>query len=121
MKQQKFTNETNQIFIRAIPVLITSALALQLLLTGCANINHREESIDTILAKENVLIEKVKLERAQPDVSKAVNQSESLRKAEGHLLMALDEILKANEVVTTKLTNQTKREVSVERYEQNHR
>lgn len=64
-----------------------------------------------------MLIEKVKLERAQPEVSEAVLKSESLKKAEVHLLMALEELLKANEVVTKKLLNQSKKEVKLERHE----
>jgi len=117
MEQQKFTNGTNQLFKRTIPILITTAMTIQILLTGCASINRKEESIDTILTRENALIEKVKLERAQPEVTEAVSQSESLKKAEVHLSLALDELIKANEVVMMKLIKQDKKEVFVERHE----
>lgn len=115
MEQRKFTNGTNQLFIRTIPILITTAMTIQFLLTGCASINRKEDSIDAILAKENALIEKVKLERAQPEVIEAISKSESLKKAETHLILALDELLKANEVVTMKIINQDKKEVLIER------
>lgn len=115
MKQRKFTNSTNQLFQRAIPILITTAMTIQVLLTGCASINRKDETIDTILAKENALIEKVKLERAQPEVIDAISKSDSLKKAEAHLGMALDELLNANKVVSKKLINQDKKEVFIER------
>lgn len=115
MKQRKFTNGTNQLFKRTIPILITTAMTIQFLLTGCASINRKEDSIDAILAKENALIEKVKLERAQPEVSEAVSKSDSLKKAEAHLIMALNELIQANEVVTMRLINQNKKEVFNER------
>lgn len=85
------------------------------LLTGCASIDRKEETVHEILTKENVLLQKVKLERAQPEVSQAVLQSESLKKAEAHLALAIDEIIKANEVVTMKLMKQDEKEVEIER------
>ena len=115
MEQQKFTNGTDKLLKRTIPLLITIALTIQVLLAGCASINRRDDSIDAILAKESALIEKVKLERAQPEVIEAISKSDSLKKAEAHLGMALEELLKANEVVTMKLINQDKKEVFIER------
>jgi hypothetical protein len=117
MEQQKFTNGTNQLFKRTIPILITTAMTIQILLTGCASINRKEESIDSILSRENALIEKVKMERAQPEVTEAVSQSESLKRAEVHLSLALDELIKANEVVMMKLIKQSEKEVFIERHE----
>jgi hypothetical protein len=115
MEQQKFNTSTNQLLKRTIPILITASMTIQILLTGCASINRKEDSIDAILAKENVLIEKVKLERAQPEVIEAVSKSDCLKKAEAHLNLALEELLKANEVVTMKIINQDNKEVFIER------
>ena len=121
MKQPKFNKGTKQFFKRTIPPLITTAIALQILLTGCASVDRKDDSIDAILAKENVLIQKVQAERSQADVASAVQQSASLMKAEAHLSLALEEMLKANEVVTTKLINQDEREVLIERNTRNNR
>jgi hypothetical protein len=115
MEQQKFNTSTNQLLKRTIPILITTAITIQILLTGCASVNRKVDSIDAILAKENVLIEKVKLERAQPEVIEAISKSDSLKKAEAHLNLALDELMKANEVVTMKIINQDNKEVFIER------
>lgn len=115
MQQTKFSNSTNNLLKRTIPILITASLTIQVLLTGCASVNRKEETIDTILAKESALIEKVKLERAQPEVIQGVSQSESLKKAEAHLSLALDELLRANEVIQVKLLKQNGTEVQIER------
>jgi hypothetical protein len=55
------------------------------------------------------------LERAQPEVIEAVSKSDCLKKAEAHLNLALEELLKANEVVTMKIINQDNKEVFIER------
>lgn len=115
MEQQNFITNTNQLLKRATPILITTAMTIQILLTGCASIDRKDDSIDAILAKENALIEKVKLERAQPEVIEDVSKSDTLKKAEAHLNLALDELIKANEVVTMKLINQDNKEVFIER------
>lgn len=121
MKQPKFLYSTDTFLKRAIPLLTAAALTTQVLLTGCASINRKEETIDSILAKENTLIEKVKLERAQPEVSNGVSRDESLKKAEAHLSLALDELLKANEVIQMKLIKQNEVEVQIERSSANDR
>lgn len=115
MQQTTFNNGTNDILKRLLPLLITFGLTTQVLLTGCASVDRKEETIGEILTKESVLLQKVKLERAQPEVSDAVLQSDSLKKAEAHLSLALDEIIRANEVVTTKLMKQNEKEVEFER------
>jgi hypothetical protein len=115
MQQTQFINSTDKLLKRTIPIIITAGLTLQVLLTGCASIDRKEETVHEILTKENVLLQKVKLERAQPEVSQAVLQSESLKKAEAHLALAIDEIIKANEVVTMKLMKQDEKEVEIER------
>ena len=117
MNKHKFNNGTPQLLKLTILSTLTLSFALQIALTGCASIDRKEESIDAILGRENVLIEKVKLERAQPEVIEAVQQSDSLKKAEAHLSMALDELMKANEVVRMKLIKQTEKEVFIERHE----
>lgn len=117
MEQQKFNNKAPKLYKRTIPPLLVLAMTIQILLIGCASINRTEESIIDILAKENVLIEKVKLERAESKVSEAVHKNESLKKAEAHLILALDEILKANEVVMVKLLKQNQMEVKLEQSE----
>lgn len=121
MKQPKFLIITDNFHKRAIPLLTTLTLTIQVLLTGCASINRKEETIDSILAKENVLIEKVKLERSQPEVEQGVSQNEGLKKAEAHLALALDELLKANEVIQMKLIKQNEMEVPIERSSANDR
>ncbi len=87
------------------------ALTLQMLLTGCTSAPHRDDSIHAILEKENELIEKLKAERSENNLRQSIEQSESLIRAEAHLLMSLDEIINANKVVTTKLMNLNKQEV----------
>lgn len=115
MKQQNFNNGPSKLFQQSIPTLISTVMTIHFLLIGCASTNRRDDSIDAILAKENALIAKVKLERVQPEVTDAIAKSDSLKKAEAHLNMALDELIQANEVVTMKLINQNKKEVLNER------
>ncbi|MGE3757850.1 MAG: hypothetical protein AB7H97_08840 [Pseudobdellovibrionaceae bacterium] len=115
MKQKQIFNSTEIFLRRAFPLIAIAGLTAQLLLTGCASVNRKEETIDSILAKESTLIEKVKLERAQPEVSQAISQNEDLKKAEAHLVLALDELLKANEVIQLKIIKQNKTEVHFER------
>jgi len=115
MEQQQIFNKAEVFLRRAFPLLAIAGLTAQLLLTGCASVNRREETIDSILEKENALIEKVKLERTQPEVSQGVSQNEDLKKAEAHLVLALDELLKANEVIQLKLIKQNETEVHFER------
>ena len=115
MQQTKFLNNADKLLKRTIPIFITAGLTIQVLLTGCASLNRKEETIDNILAKESALIEKVKFERTQPEVVQSVSQSESLKKAEAHLTLALDELLKANEVIQMKLIKQNETEVQIER------
>jgi hypothetical protein len=116
MKTTNLITSTHEV-LKRLPTLITiTALAGQTILTGCASINQKEESIDAILAKQNVLIEKVKIERAQPEVSEKVSTDESLKKAEMHLLLSLDEIVKANETIKTRIINENRKD---ENYGQN--
>ena len=58
MNKREFINGTPKFYNRPIPSILILASALQFTLPGCASVDRREESIDAILAKENVLIEK---------------------------------------------------------------
>lgn len=86
------------------------------MLTGCASMNQKEESIGDIIEKENTLIGKVQAERATPEVQQGVSQNASLKVSEDHLGLALQELLKANEVITTKLIQQNEKEVDFDRF-----
>lgn len=110
MKQTKIFYATNGFIKRLTPPLILLTMTSQVLLAGCASVNHREDSIESILKKENALIEKLRFERAQPDVSEAVLKSDSLKKAEAHLSTSLDELFRANEVIMSKILKQSNQE-----------
>lgn len=110
MNKPKFSNSTRKLLIQLPLIILMLALTLQMLLTGCASSPHRDNSIHTVLAKENELIEKIKAERSDENLRQAIEQNELLKKAEAHLLMSLDEILNANKVVTTKIMNPNKQE-----------
>ena len=110
MNKPKFSNSTRKLLIQLPLIILMLALTLQMLLTGCASSPHRDDSIHAVLAKENKLIEKLKVERADENLRQAIQQNELLKKAEVHLLMSLDEILNANKVVTTKIMNPNKQE-----------
>ncbi len=89
MKQPNFNNATKPPFNRITSSLILIGFTSGFLLTGCTSMNSREDSIEAILAKENTVIEKLKMERAQPEISKAVQQNDNLKKAEAHLNHAI--------------------------------
>ena len=111
MNKPKFIINATKV-LRKLPLLLTfTALTGHTLLTGCASVSHKDESIDVVLRKENVLIEKLKAERAQPDIVQSVSENEALSKAEVHLGLGLEEILKANETIKTKILKQNKKEV----------
>lgn len=111
MNKTKFNTETHMILKRVPLILAIVGITGQFVLTGCASVNQKDESIEAILAKENTLIEKVKLERGQPQIVEALSANENLQKAEVHLLLSLDEIIKANETITIKLLKQKPKEV----------
>ena len=111
MHKPKFSNSTRKLILQLPLIILMLAITLQILLTGCASAPHRDDSIHAILAKENELIEKLKVERSEETLRQSIEQNEPLKKAEVHLMMSLDEILNANKVVTTKLMNSNKQEV----------
>jgi len=111
MNKTKTKISTRPLINPITKLIISLTVITQILLTGCASVQHRDDSIHAILKKENELIKKIKAERLEENLQRALNQSETLRRAEVHLSMSFDEILKANEVVITKLINQNKEEV----------
>jgi hypothetical protein len=116
MNNNKFKNKTKQILKGGNSTTILITLAISTMLTGCASMNQHEESIGDILEKENTLIGKVQAERATPDVQQGISQNASLKVSEDHLSLALQELLKANEVITTKLIQQNEKEVDFDRF-----
>ena len=94
---------------------ILYAMALSGIFAGCASMNQHEESIEDILGKENALIGKVQAERATPDVQQGVSQNATLKVPEDHLGLALQELLKANDVITMRLLYQNRKEVEFDR------
>jgi hypothetical protein len=117
MSKPKFNNETTKLLKHLSTALTIFTIIGQTTLTGCASIDHKDQSVEAILVKESALIEKVKAERSTVEVQQGVSQSESLVKAEAHLSLAFEEMLKANEAVMTKILKQNKEEVRNERYE----
>lgn len=109
-KQNK--NSTTEIFKRIPLLLILTTLTAPAWLTACASVNRKEESIHTILEKENVLLEKLQAERAQPEITQAVSENETLKKAEVHLALSLEELLQANKTIKSKILKQKQEEVS---------
>lgn len=119
MNKQRNRSGTNEILKRTTLILTTTALAGQMLITGCASVNRKEESISIILVKENELIEKLKAERAQPEIVEAVSRNESLKKAEAHLSMSLEELLHANKTILKKIIKTNKEEVELGKNQRN--
>lgn len=111
MHKPKFSNSTRYLLNQLPFIFLMLVFALQISLTGCASINRKEESVHAILQKENVLIKNLKAERAQPEIVQAISENEALKKAETHLNLSLDEMLKANEVIKTKILKQQPKEV----------
>ena len=72
MNKTKFSNSTRKLLIQLPLIILMLALTLQMLLTGCASSPHRDDSIHAVLAKENELIEKLKVERADENVRQAI-------------------------------------------------
>jgi hypothetical protein len=115
------TNNGTSDFLKRLPlllILLTSTTPAWL--TACASIDRKEESIDTILEKENVLIEKLQAEREQPEIAQAISENESLKKAEAHLALGLEELANANKTIKTKILKQTKKEVEYGKNQRNH-
>lgn len=111
MHKPKNRNEAHD-FIKRLPLLlILTASTTPLWLTACASINRKENSIHSILEKENALIEKLQAQRKQPEVAQAVSENESLKKAEAHLTLSLEELKEANETIKTKILKANKEEV----------
>ena len=78
-----------------IPIFVSAVLSSFLI--GCASAQHREFAISNVIEKETLMIEKLKTERAQPDIVEALKKNRKLGEAEAHLILALDELARANE------------------------
>ena len=111
MNNSKFNQHNKHVINQQISTFLMIGLSLQIFLSGCASNYRKDESIHTILQKENALIEKIKMERAQPEITQAVEASDALKKAETHLNLSLDEMLKANEAIRHKILTQQPKEV----------
>lgn len=86
-------------------------LTIMTLLSACATSGQKGSFAYTILKKETELIDKIKVERSGADFKTEIEKNESLKRAEVHLMMSLNEIQRANEIVTQKLINQNLTEV----------
>lgn len=109
MKQnqnQKRTKNLNKQYLK-YPAIATALISSFLL--GCATATQNNRAVSNILTKENVLIQKLKEQRSQPEITKAIENSEPLKAAEAHLLMALEELHKANENIQSTFLIQTKK------------
>lgn len=120
MTTKGFSNDTNRFFhsIRSTTLLI--ALTAQFLLAGCASVETKDDSVRAILQKENALIERLQAERSQPEIERGVSENESLKKAEAHLSLALDELLNANKVIQSKILKPNQEEVRHGQNERSH-
>ena len=98
-------------FLKRLPLLlILLASTAPLWFTACASINRKEDSIHAILEKENSLIEKLQVQRTQPEITQAVSENDVLKKAETHLALSLEELKEANETIKLKILKTTKQE-----------
>lgn len=111
MKHQTTENGTISIFKRLPLLIILLSSISPIWFTACASVNRKDDSIHAILEKENVLLEKLQAERAQPEVAQAISENESLKKAEAHLALGLEELMSANKAIQSKILKQTKEEV----------
>lgn len=111
MNKPKSRNATHD-FLKRLPLLLVLlAPTMPIWFTACASVNRKEESIHSILEKENTLIEKLQAQRTQPEITQAVSENESLKKAEAHLALSLIELKEANETIKIKILKTTKQEV----------
>lgn len=99
MKQTTNNKRTKTLKIQTLKIPLIIASLISSFLLGCATAKQNNRTVSTVLEKESVLIQKLKEERLQPQIADAVKKDEGLRLAEKHLLMALDELAKANEKV----------------------
>lgn len=111
MKHQSTQNDTPSIFKRLPLLILLLSSTSPIWFTACASINRKDDSIHTILEKENALIERVQAQRAQPEIALAVSENEHLKKAEAHLSLSLQELKEANKTIKTKILKTNKEEV----------
>ena len=106
MKQIKTKKRTKTLATSSFLFPLTCTFLISNLLLGCATAGQHDRTVSIILDKENILIQKIKIERAKPELIATVQKDRNLSDAEAHLLMALDELSKANAKVQTVLLNQ---------------
>lgn len=111
MKHKTPNNGTISILKRLPLLLLLMTSISPIWLTACASINRKDNSIHAILEKENVLIEKLQAERSQPEIARAISGNDSLKKAEAHLSLGLEELKNANKTIQLKILKQNKEEI----------
>ena len=111
MNKKDIKTGTTNILKPTHHLLKPMTLVISMCLAACANIQTKEEYIHAILEKENVLIEKLKTERAQPEVNEAVSKNENLKNAETHLSLALEELKGANDAIKSTIIKEKQREI----------
>lgn len=107
MKQTPKQKRPKILNIQTTKYPIIAAILASNILLGCATTKLSNRTVSSVLEKENVLIRKLKEERSQPQVVDAVQKDETLKLAEAHLLMALDELAKANSKLQSTFLNST--------------
>ncbi len=117
METKILKNRSKRNFEMVQTAYLICSVLIPLTLIGCATGTNRNQSAQSILARERTLIEKIKEERAQAEVRTTIEQNPELLRAENHLTVSLDEILKANEVISKKLLKKSKKEETDERNE----
>jgi hypothetical protein len=116
MRSQQTRLLTQTIFSRPSLLLRLATLLSGLSLAACASAAHKDDSIESILKKENVVISKVKVERSEPTLCALLNGTSEMTEAEKHLSEALDAITRSNEVITQKLLSERGKENEIERH-----
>ena len=120
MKHNTTNNGTISIFKRLPLLLLLMTSISPIWFTACASINRKDDSIHGILEKENVLIEKLQAERSQSEIAQAISENDSLKKAEAHLTLGLEELKNANKTIQSKILKQNKEEVEYGENQRNH-
>jgi len=85
--------------VRAV-LAIVAAAALPAL-AACSSTCHRHESAAHVLDKQNVMLSKLKVERADPRVAKKVEADPDLKASETHLNLVIEMLMRSNSAVKT--------------------
>ena len=105
MKQTKTQPRLKNLIPKTLTISISTAALLSSFLLGCATARQHDRTVSTVLEKESVLIQKLQEERAQANVVQPIKKNKALSDAEVHLLLALEELAKANEQMRTVFLN----------------